>query len=433
MRSRLARPLLLASLLAASAQAALAQSDLGLRDRIASELFTFGNCGQPLCLDLPNVHGNHFIPALNEGNSAVIAFLGDAIGEATLSVPLSATSSGATYSVVGGVPVRTSISAGPIFAERTQTLGRGRFLVGASMTGIDYTSLNGVPLEDLRLAFKHEDGAPVDTLGNPSFENDVILLNLAMTVDVLVGTVAATVGVTDFIDVGVAVPIVRTRVSGRSEAQILPFGSTAIHRFGGTSTDPVLAATATMKGSATGIGDIAARAKINLGQSSRMGVALLAEVRLPTGKEEDLLGAGTTQFRALGLYSAQFGTFSPHVNAGYTARGDTETHNDAIFLNVSVDNLLSDWATLAAGFESEFRVGDANYVLPPPIQYDEPFQRTLTATNVPNTNGNLLRASLGAKFTVRGGSVLYVNTLLPLRDVGLQPDLIWTVGLDLPF
>jgi hypothetical protein len=421
------------ALLALSAQAAESQTEAGLRTQLANELFTFGDCGEPLCLDLTNLHGNHFIPALAEGNDAVIAFLTDAIGDATASVPLSATSSGATFSVIGGVPVRTSISAGPIFGERTQTLGRGRFFVGASVTGIEFTSLNGIPLRDLSLNFKHEDGSPVDTLGNPEFENDYMALDLGVSLNILVGTVALTAGLTDFIDVGVAVPLVRTQVSGRTEAQILPFGSTAIHRFGGDAADPVLRATASTEGSATGIGDIAGRVKFNLGQSSRMGAALLAEIRLPTGDEEDLLGSGSTQFRALGLYSAQFGTLSPHVNIGYLARGDSRTQNDAVLVGVSVDNLLSDWATLAAGFESELQVGENKFTLPADIEFDEPFQRTIPATNVPNKGGDLLRASLGAKFTVRGGTVLVVNALMPLRDVGLQPDFIWTVGLDFPF
>jgi hypothetical protein len=420
------------ALLALSAQAAESQ-EAGLRAQLANDLFTFGDCGEPLCLDLTNLHGNHFIPALAEGNDAVIAFLTDAIGDATASVPLSATSSGATFSVIGGVPVRTSISAGPIFGERTQTLGRGRFFVGASVTGIEFTSLNGIPLRDLALNFKHEDGSPLDTLGNPEFENDYMALDLGVSLNILVGTVALTAGLTDFIDVGVAVPLVRTQVSGRTEAQILPFGSNAIHRFGGDAANPVLRATASTEGSATGIGDIAGRVKFNLGQSSRMGAALLAEIRLPTGDEEDLLGSGSTQFRALGLYSAQFGTLSPHVNIGYVARGDSRTQNDAVLVGLSVDNLLSDWATLAAGFESELQVGENKFALPADIEFDEPFQRTIPATNVPNKGGDLLRASLGAKFTVRGGTVLVVNALMPLRDVGLQPDFIWTVGLDFPF
>jgi hypothetical protein len=254
-----------------------------------------------------------------------------------------------------------------------------------------------------------------------------------VSLNILVGTVALTAGLTDFIDVGVAVPLVRTQVSGRTEAQILPFGSNAIHRFGGDAANPVLRATASTEGSATGIGDVAGRVKFNLGQSSRMGAALLAEIRLPTGDEEDLLGSGSTQFRALGLYSAQFGTLSPHVNVGYVARGDSRTQNDAVLVGVAIDNLLSDWATLAAGFESELQVGENKFTLPADIEFDEPFRRTVPATNVPNKGGDLLRASLGAKFTVRGGTVLVVNALLPLRDVGLQPDFIWTVGLDLPF
>ena len=260
----------------------------GLRDRIEQELFTFGDCGTTLCLDLNNIHGDHFIPALAEGNDAVISFVTDAIGNATLSVPLSATSSGATFSFVGGVPVRTSTSAGPIFGERTQTLGRGRFFLGASVTGVDFTSLNGVPLDAIQLNFKHEDNEPTGSLGDPEFENDIMTLQLAMNVNVVVGTIALTAGVTDFIDIGVALPFVRTEVSGRPAAQSLAFGNASLQRFGGDATDPVLGAVATMEGSASGIGDIAGRVKVNLGQSATMGAALLAEIRLPPGDEAHL-------------------------------------------------------------------------------------------------------------------------------------------------
>ncbi|MGE0158555.1 MAG: hypothetical protein AB7T31_04030 [Gemmatimonadales bacterium] len=433
MSLRLARQAAWVAALASIPQILHAQTDsLGLRGRVASELFTFGDCGQPLCLDLTNAHGNHFIPLLASGNQAVIAFLTQSIGDATQRVPLSATSSGATFSVVGGVPVRTSISAGPIFGERTQTLGRGRFFVGASVTGIEFTSLNGAPLDNLALTFAHSNEAPSDTLGNPSFENDLMAMQLEMGVNVLVGTIAVTAGVTDFLDIGVAVPIVRTQVSGRSEAQFLPFGPSAIHRFGGTDTDPVLRATASMEGSATGIGDVAARAKLNLGQNTRMGAAVLAEVRFATGKEEDLLGSGATQVRAMALYSAQFGSFSPHFNVGYAMRS-SEEQNDALLIGLAADNLLSEWATLAVGLESELQVGDNKFVLPADIVLQDPFVRRIPATNVPNKSGDLLRASIGGKFTVRGGTVLVVNALFPLREVGLQPDFVWTVGLDFPF
>jgi len=187
-----------------------------------------------------------------------------------------------------------------------------------------------------------------------------------------------------------------------------------------------------MEGSASGIGDVAARAKLNLGQGARMGAALLAEVRFATGKEEDLLGSGATQVRAMGLYSAQFGTFSPHLNLGYAMRS-SDQQNDALLVSVAADNLLSEWATLAVGIESEIQVGDNKFVLPSDIVFEDPFVRHVPATNVPNETGDLIRASIGGKFTVRGGTVLVVNGLFPLREVGLQPDFVWTIGLDFPF
>jgi len=422
----------LALLVAFAPSPARAQDEAGLRTQIVQDLFTFGTCGEPLCLDLTNDHGDHFIPALAEGNDVVISFISDAIGNATLSVPLSATSSGATFSFEGGLPVRTSISGGPIFGERTQTLGRNQLFLGASVTGMEFTSLNGVPLEGMQLAFKHEDGSPVDTLGLPEFENDIMTMDLAMNVSVLVGTIGVTYGVTDFVDIGVAVPLVRTEVRGRSEARIIPFGTSAIHRFGGDATNPVLEATSSMEGTASGLGDVAARVKINLGQRSRMGAALLGEFRFATGDEENLLGVGSSQMRVTALYSAQLGTFSPHLNVGYTVRSG-ETLRDGLSLQGVFDNLLTDWATLAAGIEAEFLMGENPHDLPSEIELDAPFVRQYPATNIPNKDGDILRASLGGKFTVRGGTVLVVNGLFPLRGVGLQPDFIWTVGLDFPF
>lgn len=404
----------------------------GLRHRIQQELFTFGDCGQPLCLDLDNVHGNHFNPAVSEGNAAVILFLTDAMSRATASVPLSATSSGATFTFVGGLPVRTSTSAGPIFGERSQTLGRGRFFLGASVTGINLTSLNGVPLRHLHLNFKHEDNDPVGVFGDPIFENDVIALELALDVNVIVGTLALTYGLTDFIDVGVALPLVRTSVRGRSEAQIMPFGDFPVHHFAGSFDEPVLRAAAALDGSAAGIGDVVTRAKVNVVQGQRFGTALLAEVRLPTGDEEDLLGAGASQVRVFGVASAQFGAFSPHLNLGYALR-QAETQNDALLITAGFDNLMTEWATLAVGLVSETQVGERKFELPGPIVWDYPFARQMPATNVPQRSEHVLHATVGTKFTVRGGTVLTVNGLLPLRRVGLQPDFYWTLGMDFRF
>lgn len=417
---RIARVLLILAL----ARPAGAQD---LRDRI-TDLFTFGDCGAPLCLELDNEHGDHFIPAVAAGNETVIGFLTRAVGTATAAVPISATSSGATFAIIGGLPVRTSTSAGPIFGERAQTLGRGRFFLGANVTSMEFTTLSGAPLDNLVINFQHQDvGEPV--LGDPEFENDIIQLRMRLDVSLTVASVFATWGILDFVDVGVAVPFVRTSVEGASEAQILTFGNTTIHNFGGDPADPLLRAATAASGTATGIGDIVGRLKINLGQSRMFGAALLADVRFPTGKEEDLLGLGATSVRALGIGSAQFGDFAPHINVGYLARTG-ELQNDAVLATVGFDNLMAPWATVAVDLVSEWQVGETQIDLPEEIRLEEPFVRELPAINVPNRKENLLSASVGVKFNMRGGTVLVLNGIAPLRRAGLQPDFIWTAGIE---
>ena len=65
----------------------------GLRDKIASELFTYGICGLPLCLQGSLVgHGNHFIPAQVTGTASIIGQITDESGGVLPGVTVTATS-----------------------------------------------------------------------------------------------------------------------------------------------------------------------------------------------------------------------------------------------------------------------------------------------------------------------------------------------------
>jgi hypothetical protein len=79
---------------------AASSSAQGLRQKIESGLFSFGDCGQPLCLAplvlAGNVHGSHFIPSAESGNAAIISFLGNAVGTNVSNIPISATTRGVT-------------------------------------------------------------------------------------------------------------------------------------------------------------------------------------------------------------------------------------------------------------------------------------------------------------------------------------------------
>src|SRR2546426_9971288 len=244
----------------------------GLREKI-SELFISTAGKDPLFLggtagsdSATALHADHFIPAARAENGTLISFIGNAISGNVANVPVSATSGGSTFRFQGGVPVRTSISPGPVFGERALTLGRGRVFVGANVNRQHFETLRGVSLNGIEMTFTHQNvtgpacdsivGASCTPYGVPTHENDVIALRLALDIDMTVTSFFLSFGLLDQVDVGVVLPIVSTSLRGTSDAQIIPFGgTTAQHFFGGTPANPQLSTSRFVEGSATGIGD----------------------------------------------------------------------------------------------------------------------------------------------------------------------------------
>jgi hypothetical protein len=422
-----------------------------LRDRL-SDLFIFGSGESPLVLggtsDPSNpesirIHGNHFVPAAVASNGTVISFLTNSIGSNVANVPVSATSGGTTFSFQGGVPTRTSTSAGPIFGERAQTLGRGRVLVGLARTGVHFKTLRGVDLDHLRFTFTHANsdfpgcdsiaGGDCSLLGVPTLENETIDLNLALNIDLTVTGFLLTYGLSDRVDVGVALPLVDVSLAGTSDAQVNPFGPPpAVHFFGGTPDDPVLTASRSIEGSSTGLGDVDARVKVNLRRAEPLSVAVLADVRFPTGSESNLLGSGAFAARGLAVLSARFGNFSPHANVGYLYRGG-EFENDAVLATLGFDHLLAPWATLAIDVISQLQVGESPLQVPGPVHIEAPYHRTITPTVIPDTRDDIVDGSLGFKLTTAPGLTLVGNSGWALNRGGLRPDVIWSAGLEYNF
>ncbi|HET7789755.1 MAG TPA: hypothetical protein VFK78_03080 [Gemmatimonadales bacterium] len=422
-------------LVLAPAGVARAQS---LRDQIRTDLFTFGNCGEPLCLaGSLGAHGGHFIPSDTSSSGSMLTLLGTALSQSVSNVPVSATSAGVTYSFVGGLPVKTSTSGGPIFGERAQTLGKGRWFIGANVTAMNFQRLRGIPMNEVTFNFTHADVSPSgptpnDTLGSPEFENDVVQVKLALNISVLVTTFVASYGLVDGVDLSVAVPVVHTSVQGTSVATIIPFDFPTPHFFAGDATNPVLTAVSGMDGSASGLGDISARLKVNVVQSGDFGVSVLGDARFPTGDENNLLGAGAFSGRGLAIASARFGTITPHLNFGYAFR-DAKFANNSILATGGFDNQLSGWATMAFELMSEWELGASKLKIPGVVHYLAPFPHTVTPTNIPDQQDNFLNASMGFKFQTPKGILITTNALFPLRNSGLEPAVVWTSGLEYSF
>ena len=422
----------------------------GLRDQI-SQLFIFGPGQDPLFLAgtasntsaTVALHGSHFEPSASSQNGSVISFITNAISGNVADFPFSAASGGTTFSFAGGTPVPTSISPGPVFAERGQTLGSGRVLVGFSYNSFSYASLRGVDLHNINLTFTHENvtgprcdsivGKSCNPMGVPTLENDIMPFQLSLDVKVSIASFVLTYGISDRLDIGVALPLVSASLVGHSLATIIPFGGdSAFHYFAGTATNPVLSAERFVQGSATGLGDVAVRVKLNVHSSDRSSIAILADGRFPTGSEEDLLGAGQFSGRVLAVLSARFGDFSPHANVGYLRRVGA-LRNDAVLATIGFDHLMTPAITLAADLISQLQVGNNKLAVPAPVQYDVPFKRTVQTSDIPNIRDDLINGSIGMKFTIPSGPTLIANVLVPVNRGGLRPNVLYTLGIEYNF
>jgi len=318
-----------------------------MRDRFLG-LFTFGTCGEPLCLSVDaGRHEKHFIPSVVQGADNLLAFLTNAVGTSVANVPLAAASGGTTFTFAGGAPVATSTSAGPIFAERAQTLGRGRWFLAGNVTGLDFQSIRGIPLNDLNLNFTHQNVAD-SALGNPAFEDDLLQVNTAVSVNLLVTSLVMAYGLFDHVDLAVDVPFVRSSINGHSTATIVPSGTgiDSLAHFFGSASNKQLTATAASTGSASGIGDVVGRIKVNVVQNDHVGFALLAGARFPTGNADQFLGTGGTDIMGMGILSGRISSLSPHLNLGYVHRG-AQYENSALLTTVGFDNLVGSRATIA--------------------------------------------------------------------------------------
>ena len=406
-----------------------------LREDIQN-LFKFGSCAQPLCLSLTgptNLHQNHFLGSAVAANGDLIAFLYGAVGQTLGSIPISATTSGATFRFVNGAPVATATSAGPIFAERAQTLGRGALLVGFNTTRIGFDHLRGTSLKGLSFNFSHQDVAQKG-LGDLGFEYDYINVRPSLSLTLQSTAVFATYGVTDRFDVGVAVPVVYASLKGSSTAAIQNVTGTVSgqHYFGTNPASPQYTASTSVSGSQAGIGDIAVRAKASVVEGQNVGFSVLGDVRLPTGDNANFTGTGELAIRALGILSGRFGNFSPHLNGGYAFRGGT-SQQDAGLITAGFDQLVGAKTTIALDLMSEIVTGTSPLTLPEQITFAGTHPGTLAATNIPDRTDNIVNLSAGAKFNL-SGTMLVVNGIFPLSNGGLQARSgIYTLGLEHTF
>ena len=213
-------------MLLASPQTVDAQEPFNLAVPVehAATLFTnlFGPRG--LVLDseatLPGEqsHSAHF----NSDFQSNFSQFGTALVSQLVTVPLPSPASGFTYQLdpSTGVFQRSTRSFGPILAERADTIGAGHTSLGFAFQRFTFDSIEDLDLGAVPAVFTHDNA---QLLGG---RQDVVTTVNNINANVSQYTTFFTVGVTDRLDVSVAIPIVATDLTVVSEATIRRLGTT---------------------------------------------------------------------------------------------------------------------------------------------------------------------------------------------------------------
>jgi hypothetical protein len=392
----------------------------------------------------PGAHGSHFSPDNVASSEQTIQALTTMIGTNLSSFPLSSTGATIIYDLSTGVPVRKTGSLGPIFSEHGTTLGQGRVILGYNFTHMRLNKVRGLELSNMKLSFTHQDVA-APGMGDSANELDTIDLLLDMEMEASILAFYLTAGLFDRLDVGIALPLINVHLKADPVAAISSYTFTsndsANHFYGGTNTNPELSTEPTpIDDHASGIGDVALRAKLNFFQRKGGDLAALLEVRLPTGDEENFLGSGGTSVKGVLVGSYAYGAFTPHVNLAYFIPG-AEYASDQLHLFLGSSQQVGTRFTFVLDLLSRFQVGETAEEL----QVDDPVVirrphsdgevvKVVPLTNVPQSSrDNTLDLSLGAKWAPKDFLIILGNVMMPLNDDGLRSSLVTTLGFEFNF
>lgn len=338
-----------------------------------------------------------------------------------------------------GVFTRATDSFGPVFANRAETTGRGKLTLTTSYSRHTFDELDGVDLRNGELT-----GVIGVAFFNPGFVAARFgLISIREEVEADVFTLGGLYGVTDQIDVGLTIPVVRAKVKERirllATADCVPVGGDI--RCGNVQPANVEEVNTAEQ---TGIGDIVLRGKYNVWQAQelaggRAGLAFALDVKLPTGDKGERtkfespyerfftagrlqlgdppLGTGIVRVRPQLVASGSWFGFAPHVNVG-AELGKTEGITNDLVYEVGFDYTLFGRATFSADL-----LGRHGFDVQRP-------RITATRGATGTADADTLAASFGVKVNPVGTLLVFLNFLVPLNDTGARDNLTPTVGLE---
>ena len=300
-----------------------------------------------------------------------------------------------------GTVERSTQSFGPFFTQRALGAGRHQASFGLTLQQLHFTSLDGRSLRNGSLVTTANQFTDEAT----PFDVDQLSLNI----DASVATLYGNVGLTDRLDVGIAAPFVALTLDG---SRVNTYRSRAFTQ-------------ATASARAVGLADLVVRAKYALFTQETAGLAAAVDLRLPTGRQEDLLGAGSASMNFSAIGSVERGRVSAHANSGVSIGGLARelSYGGAVAIAASgrvsvIGELLGRW------------IDSPGHIVPvsaphPGLSGVETIRLTPDASSL-----HLVTLVPGVKWNLAETWVLAANVSIPLTSGGLTAPFTPFVGLD---
>jgi hypothetical protein len=452
---------------------------------IAQSLCPSGTTNDKLVCVIPQVYGPNGLVLQNtnfqalgvapfqDGLPQTLSPLNSSIARQAALLPLASPSSGITFSwdAASKTFIGSTDSFGPILGERAETIGKYRVFVGVGYQFFSFNDLDGIGLNNLPAVFTQPDTIasninggttcslnPPDSnanLGQCGFIRDIITTKNSIDLKLHQSTTFVTFGLTNRIDVSMAIPIENVRMGFRSDATIVNISQTGVHQFPDRpGCSPCLNSSSSTFRTASGIGDLIFRVKGTAWKGERAALALGVDVRVPTGDALNFLGAGAAGVKPFVVWSYR-SRISPHAFVGYEVNGSSVVAGDTtsgqkaklpgqLTYSGGADVWLTKWLSTAFDvvgqqvFQAQ-RLTATRFV--EPLACTDPNCNSLVTTPAPpdpnlvSTSGtyNIANASIGAKIKPFGHFLITGNVLVKLNDGGLRSKPVPMLGVSYTF
>ena len=356
----------------------------------------------------------------DSGNSGFGDLISDLTALEVATAPLGTPTAGIVYRYEDDQSFnRQQLNFVPLLLGRAATSGRGTAMFGFNVATASYDTISDLPLDALPVA-SFEGRAPIVTSST-----------LDLSVKTLTVTGFATFGLTDDLDVGVAVPVVAVTLGG---AMVQQEAATGMAVF------PVDA-------SSVGLGDIGVTGQYRLWAGSNIPDGLTARVtlRAPTGDADQLRGVDTWRTLASATASRGFGRLSVHGTAGYESWSSSVALRNTLPANVVETWLLKDQLQVGGGLEfaaSSFltvsfealwrRVGQTGQLELRSVAAPAPGVGIDSAQLLGVGPGGLEKNIMvpGISVNIQENTMLTFRTIVSLSDSGMRDKLIPMIGLN---